>query len=191
MIEEQMPPQEEENATEGVGSEAEEAEQQDTIESGFDSDESEENEEKPEEDDQEEEPPALSLVQLQEEKDKAEKKARTAIEQKKRWREKAKASEAMADANVVEFRFDHPELKTSHVKEVQEYARANKLSLEDAYNKPLVQQYFKSIQKSDEILNAIPNTQHTKSTKKQIDWASASLDDVRKHRQNILRQNRQ
>lgn len=169
------------------------------IESGFDEDlneetpeeipeeEQEEQQEEEKQEEQEEEQEDLSLAKLQEDKDKAEKKARTAIEQKKKWRNKAKLNEALVEKEIVNFRFDHPNLKTSQVEEIHEFAKANGITLEEAYNKPLVKQYLSNIEKSQQVINAVPkNSKSNSVNKKQIDWASASMDDVRKHRQEIL-----
>ncbi len=86
-----------------------------------------------------------------------------------------------------DFRIDHPELPKPVVEEVEKYARANNMTLEDAIKSPIVKKYIDEKKTKDELLAASPSSrQRSNSSAGQIDWATATPEQVRAHRKEII-----
>lgn len=100
--------------------------------------------------------------------------------QRKKWRDRAqKAEAALAElkqkptktvsketdtkgvsAERTDFRFDHPELTTSEVNEVEAIAKAKGVSLEDAMKSPLIRVYLKVSARKRSHQSASPESRH-------------------------------
>lgn len=113
----------------------------------------------------------------------------TANIQRKKWRDRAKAAEAElarlkaknpskpASKKVeadplkqdrIDFRFDHPELSSLEVNEIEALARAKNVSMEDAMKSPLVQVFLKVSARKREHAQASPESRHTSAPRPKI-----------------------
>jgi len=137
------------------------------------------------------------------------KKTKSLIKQKKHWREKAKGADKEADKPPVpkkkpaskgseleeirrlternDFRLDHPEIPSKMVDEVQDYASAKGISLEEALQKPIVRKFVNDKDARARLAKASPSSKHRgPQTAKPIDWTKATPEQVAAHRNEIL-----
>lgn len=137
------------------------------------------------------------------------KKTKSLIKQKKHWREKAKGTDKEADKPPVpkkkpaskgseleeirrlternDFRLDHPEIPSKMVDEVQDYASAKGISLEEALQKPIVRKFVNDKDARARLAKASPSSKHRgPQTAKPIDWTKATPEQVAAHRNEIL-----
>lgn len=137
--------------------------------------------------------------------------AKSAIKQKKVWRDRAikagysketpakketpapktpapqQQSQNQSDAfERFEFRMDHPEVSSRQVDQIEKFAKANGISLKKAYKQPLIQRFIKDSKKKQDLLNSSPSSQHrgTPATPPK-DWSKATRADVEQRRREI------
>lgn len=135
-------------------------------------------------------------------------KNRSAVSQKKKWREKyqnamkgeqkkpaqkeaskktpaGKQVESDALARQLErneFRLDHPDIPRRLVDQVQKYAIANNISLERAYKAPIVRALVNNKKLRERLANASPSSAHrSPPSKPAIDWRTATPEQVKAH----------
>lgn len=142
------------------------------------------------------------------------KKTKSILKQKKHWREKAlKASEKDGDKPPApkkkpasktseleeirrlternDFRLDHPEIPSRMVDEVQDYAAAKGISLEEALQKPIVRKFVNDKDARARLAKASPSSKHRgPQTAKPIDWAKATPEQVAARTQEIYARGR-
>jgi len=136
------------------------------------------------------------------------KKLKQVDAQRKHWRDRAKKLEeegkgkkpdapstkkepAAKTSERTDFRFDHPELSTRMVEEVETYAKVKGCSLEEALKSPVIRIYLARENKRREITKASPTSRHQPlSKKKQVDWSKASLEEVEAESARIKMQGR-
>ncbi len=140
-------------------------------------------------------------------------KAKETIEQKRHWREKAQkkqeatpkpeekkpeakkpAQQSSQDDDLrrreerIDFRLEHPEIAKPMLEQVEKYARANNLTLEQAIQEPFVKKAIEDKKVKEQVLAASPTSKHRSSTQSSSpkDWSSASLAEIAAHRAEIL-----
>jgi len=142
------------------------------------------------------------------------KKTKSILKQKKHWREKAlKGADKEADKPPVpkkkpaskgseleeirrlternDFRFDHPEIPSKMVDEVQDYATAKGISLEEALQKPIVRKFVNDKDARARLAKASPSSKHRgPQTAKPIDWTKATPEQVAARTQEIYARGR-
>lgn len=141
------------------------------------------------------------------------KKTKSLIKQKKHWREKAKGADKEADKPPVpkkkpagkgseleeirrlternDFRLDHPEIPSKMVDEVQDYASAKGISLEEALQKPIVRKFVNDKDARARLAKASPSSKHRgPQTTKPIDWTKATPEQVAARTQEIYARGR-
>lgn len=136
------------------------------------------------------------------------KKLKQVDAQRKHWRERAKKLEeagkgqkpdapapkkepATKTSERTDFRFDHPELSTKMVEEVETYAKVKGCSLEEALKTPVIRIYLARENKRREMTKASPTSRHQPiSKKKQIDWSKASNEELEAESARIKMQGR-
>jgi len=142
------------------------------------------------------------------------KKTKSILKQKKHWRKKAlEASEKDGDKPPApkkkpasktseleeirrlternDFRFDHPEIPSKMVDEVQDYATAKGISLEEALQKPIVRKFVNDKDARARLAKASPSSKHRgPQTAKPIDWAKATPEQVAARTQEIYARGR-
>ena len=136
------------------------------------------------------------------------KKLKQVDAQRKHWRERAKKLElegksqkpdapapkkepAAKTSERTDFRFDHPELSTRMVEEVETYAKVKGCSLEEALKTPVIRIYIARENKRREITKASPTSRHQPiSKKKQVDWSKASNEELEAESARIKMQGR-
>lgn len=138
------------------------------------------------------------------------KHAKTTIKQKQHWREKAKAAkpeakdpatepkpkEAPAAANEefakrearLDFRIEHPEVSKALINEIEEFAVANKITLEEAFKRPIVQEIVEKRKTKDDVMRASPSSKHRSNAASDPnkDWSRATNEEVAAKRREIL-----
>jgi cobalamin biosynthesis protein CobT len=138
------------------------------------------------------------------------KKFRELNEQRKHWRDRAKkleeelknrpepkksssnkAETSKHSEERIDFRFEHPELSTQAVDEIETYATAKGISLEEALKSPLIKTFVASEKKRKELLHASPGTRSQPLPKRQgKDWTTADPTDVAREAARIKMQGR-
>lgn len=130
-------------------------------------------------------------------KPEASKEALSAIAQKRKWRERALAAEAklkepqekqapakqlpINDNAIIHFRLDHPTLKSSEVAEIQAYAKAKGVSLEEATRSDVIRiMIARNRKKAQHQGGSVEPSRRAVPTKKQPDWSTASRQDIEK-----------
>lgn len=138
------------------------------------------------------------------------KKTKSILKQKKHWREKAlkgadkeddkppvpkkKPASKGSDLEEVrrlternDFRLDHPEIPSKMVDEVQDYASAKGISLEEALQKPIVRKFVNDKDARARLAKASPSSKHRgPQSAKPIDWATATPAQVAARTQEIM-----
>lgn len=86
-----------------------------------------------------------------------------------------------------DFRFDHPEIPSKMVDEVQDFARAKGISLEEALQKPIVKRFVEDKEVRQRLAKASPSSKHRgPQSAKPIDWATATPAQVAARTQEIM-----
>lgn len=89
---------------------------------------------------------------------------------------------------LTNFRLDHPDLPRLMVKEVETYARAAGISLEQAMKRPLIKRFVRDKKLKERLSNASASSKHrSPQSKTAIDWDTATPEQVAAHRAEIAR----
>lgn len=131
----------------------------------------------------------------------------TTIAQKRHYREKVKPGKTPAAAapaapaatqekpvddtsTMLTFRLDHPELSKDVAKEVIDFARAHKISPDEALKKPVIKSYIASAKKDEDVEDATPGPSRggRGSGPAAKDWSKASQAEVEAERARIQAQ---
>lgn len=129
--------------------------------------------------------------------DEGSEKNRSAIAQKKKWRERALKAEAKlkdkkpeaspakkAAANgsnnaTINFRLDHPSLKTNEVEEIEAYAKMKGVSLEKALNSDVIRTMLAlNKRKRMQAGSSISPSHRSQPTKPEKDWSRAGREEM-------------
>lgn len=102
-----------------------------------------------------------------------------------------KDTEANSQARS-DFRFDHPELSTKIVDEIETYATAKGIELEEALKSPLIKTFVARENKRKELMKSSPGSRHQPTGKpKPKDWGAASAEEVEREAARIKMRGRQ
>lgn len=105
------------------------------------------------------------------------------LDAKKPTQKKPVSKEARSTSSTerTDFRFDHPELKSSTVDQIEAYARSKGISLRESVKDPVVKILIRKAQKRSENANSSTAPSHrSQPTKRQKDWSQASKDELEK-----------
>ena len=124
-------------------------------------------------------------------------KDRSAIAQKKKWRERALKAEAKLkgekpeakpakkaaakgpDNATINFRLDHPSLKTNEVEEIEAYAKIKGVSLEKALDSDIIRTMLAlNKRKRLQTGGSISPSHRSQPSKPEKDWSRAGLKDL-------------
>lgn len=144
------------------------------------------------------------------------KKSKSALKQRRIWKERAikagweknkqqkppvkktkKSAAYESQAAVVEarqlndltnFRLDNPGIPRKMVSEIQKYAVAHEMTMEQAMKRPLIQRFVNDKKLRARLSKASPNSRHRDSqTASPKDWSKATPAEVTAHRAEINR----
>lgn len=91
----------------------------------------------------------------------------------------------------IEFRLDHPDLSRRETEEIERYARANRLSMRKASKSPIIRAWLEKRQTSRDLENASPSSSPRGAARgkkeEEKDWFSASPEEFRKQRDELMR----
>ncbi len=99
----------------------------------------------------------------------------------------AGADNAPQSVAMIEFRQDHPSLTKEAVKEIFQYAAANKTTPDEALKSPVITAYLKSLETKADVEDAsvAPNAPSATGIEKR-DWSRATPKEIEAHRASIM-----
>jgi len=101
-----------------------------------------------------------------------------------------KSADAVEEARRLnertEFRLDHPEVHRKMIDEIQKYATANNMTLEQAFRRPLIQKFVNDKDLKERLSKASPTSRHRSShAQPPKDWSRATSEEIAAHEREV------
>jgi len=93
------------------------------------------------------------------------------------------------DAERIDFRLDHPDLKKKEVGQIEKFAKANGMSMEESLKEGVIRTYLRERKKKREALEGSPTTRGKGAPLRrrgEKDWSTASSEEIAEHRRKII-----
>lgn len=102
---------------------------------------------------------------------------------------KAKDADQGINNERIDFRLDHPDLKKKEVEQIEKFAKANGMSMEESLKEGVIRTYLRERKKKREALEGSPTTRGKGAPLRrrgEKDWSTATPEELAEHRRKVI-----